>query len=356
MVWPFLNKPLARYWLKVFAMYALVEAIIQLLFFYILNNYGDRIISNWEFHFIMWVFQCVLIWPIWWMAWLVRKQSVIIQIITAILFYIIYSYFWFGPVQQLIGFLNDRIQETTRVEQERVKAALDNGKSAAYLNYQLLKHGFRLSWFFLANYFYHYRREEKKRMELAIANKDLQLKLLKWHLNPSFYFKTIEYLRKIASTKPLNCTGPILQLARVMEYVIYEVKEKLIDVKKEINFLTNYLNLLNDQPGSTSKIHLLVNGPFDQLKIAPLLLTSLTDKIATASLEEKIQHYELDLTFSGSQLAIRVTEEFNKEFGDFFKPGDPLITRLDELYRERYTISTNNRERELLLNIQLDEG
>lgn len=304
----------------------------------------------------MWVFQCLLIWPIWWMAWLVHSKPVIVQIITAVFFYILYSYYWFGPVQELIGFLHDRLQEITRLKQERMKGMLDNGSSSSYLNYQLLKHGFRLSWFFLANFFYQYRLEEKKRTELAVANKELQLKLLKWHLNPSFYFKTIDYLRKTASEKPLNCTGPILQLARVMEYVIYEVKEKLIDAKKEINFLTNYLTLLNDQPGSVIKIDLSVNGTFDQLKIAPLLLTGLTDKIASGRGEGKVQHYQLSLNFSGAELAIRVKEKNSNRFNNFLKPDDSLIIRLNEIYHERFSISFDGVENQLLLNIRLDEG
>jgi hypothetical protein len=57
--------------------------------------------------------------------------------------------------------------------------------------------------------------------------------MLKWHLNPSFYFKTIGHLQQVAKEKPGDATVPILQLAKVMEYVIYEAKEKLIDVKKE---------------------------------------------------------------------------------------------------------------------------
>lgn len=290
------------------------------------------------------------------MAWFVHTRSIAFQLIVAIVFYVIYSYCWFGPVQELIGGLHNRLQEFTRLKPTRIKAMLDNGNSSSYLNYQLLKHCFRLSWFFLANYFYHYRLEEKKRVELAVANKELQIKLLKWHLNPSFYFKTIEHLGKIASEKPLNCAGPILQLARVMEYVIYEVKENLIDVKKEINFLTNYLTLLNEQPGSKTKINLIVIGSFDHLKIAPLLLTGLIDKIDVAKKEGHISDYNFELHFSGNQLVIRLKNESTNNFGNIFSMEDAVFIRLNEIYKERFTFSVDKIENQLLLNVQLDEG
>jgi hypothetical protein len=81
MIWPFHHKTMAAYWLKAFALYALMEACIQLLFLIILNNFGTRVISNIEIHFLMWVFQCLLVWPIWFVAWSVSKQKIIVQVL-----------------------------------------------------------------------------------------------------------------------------------------------------------------------------------------------------------------------------------------------------------------------------------
>lgn len=161
MLWPFQNKTVTNYWLKVFALYALMEACIQLLFLIILNNFGPRIISNIEIHFLMWIFQCLLIWPIWFVAWSVSKQKIIVQLLVNSGFYLIYSYAWFGPVQDMIGYLHDNLQSVTRPQHERIQAILDSGDQFSYLNYQLLKHAFRLSWFYLAAYFYNYRLAEK---------------------------------------------------------------------------------------------------------------------------------------------------------------------------------------------------
>jgi hypothetical protein len=355
MVWPFQNKPLASYWLKVFAWYALTEACIQLLFLYIINNYGTRPISNWEFHFIMWVFQCLLIWPIWWVAWRVSRYSILVQIITAIGFYFLYSYIWFGVVQDAIAFLHSQLQQVTRTEKDRIASAVDQSGNYSYINYQLLKHGFRLSWFFLANYFYHYRLEEEKRLELAVSNKELQLKLLKWHLNPQFYFKTINQLSAIAADSPVHCTGPILQLAKVMEYVIYEAKEKLIDVKKEIHFLRNYIELVSKQPGNRPVFELTTRGEYDKLKIAPLLLAGIIDKIAAESNMNGSKQYLLCLGFNASEMEFSVKGDFGNKPGDLFSSQDPLIIRLRELYPEKFSFHFLSGNNQLNLRVRLDE-
>jgi len=336
MSWPFSNKAGTRYWLRVFALYALTEACIQVLFFIVLNNFGTRPISIIEIHLIMWFFQCLLIWPIWWVAWSVRQKKIIVQVLVNAGFYIIYSYAWFGPVQDIIGYLYDHLIQVTRTENDRLQAILDKGDQYSYLNYQLLKHAFRLSWFYLAAYFYNYRSEEKKRLELAVANKELQLKMLKWHLNPSFYFKTIHHLQQVAKDKPSAATDPILQLAKVMEYVIYEAKERLIDVKKEIQFLNNYTRLINQQDNNV-RFETAISGEHDKLKISPLLLAGFVDKIAGAN-NGKETVYHIHLQFSGNEMITEINR--NGDLGvAAWLPDEETYRRLRELYGDKFLFS-----------------
>ncbi|MES2775935.1 MAG: histidine kinase [Bacteroidota bacterium] len=356
MFWPFHHKAVANYWLTVFALYALAEACIQLLFHFVLNNFGNQPISLIEIHFLMWFFQCIMIWPIWWVARLVYKQKVIVQILVNLGFYLLYSYIWFGPVQDVIGFLYHHLIQVTRSESERIPAILDQGNSFSYLNYQLLKHAFRLSWFYLANYFFNYHLENKKRLELAVANKELQLKMLKWHLNPSFYFKTISHLGKIAAEKPINTSGPILQLAKVMEYVIYEAKEKLIDVKKEIQFIRNYIQLINGQPGNNAIFEIETAGEYDHLKIAPLLLVGFIDKMLANTTRTGEKLYRIQLLFNGNKMQLNVDGYFESKEGLLLTVDDALYRQLKEWYPDRFTITGNtNDDTPFTISIKLDE-
>lgn len=355
MFWPFHHKAVANYWLKVFALYALAEAFIQLIFLFLLNNFGNAPISIIEFHLVMWVFQCLLIWPIWWVAWSVRHQKIGVQILANISFYVLYSFCWFGPVQDVIGYLYNNLMELTRTPDKRLTGYLDRGYEYSYLNYQLLKHAFRLSWFFLAAYFYNYRSEEKKRTALAVANRELQIKLLKWHLNPSFYFKTINHLRHLASENPMNTTGPILQLAKVMEYVIYEAKEKLIDVKKEVQFIGNYIQLINQQPDSNATFEMETTGRHDSLKIAPLLLAGFIDKLLTGSNVVHKPLYKLNLEFSDNEMKFYVNGDLGNGITALLLPDDAVHLRLKEFYEGRFVINNSPHNPQFKLSLKLDE-
>ena len=68
-----------------------------------------------------------------------------------------------------------------------------------------------------------------------------------------------------------------------MEYVIYEARETQIEMRKEIQFLSNYIQLINQQEGSNVQLELEYGEGYEKLKIAPLLLTGLIDSIVVAS-------------------------------------------------------------------------
>lgn len=353
MFWPFYHSVRGSYWLKVFALYALTEACIQLLFFFILNNFGTRPISNLQFHLVMWFFQCLMIWPIWWVAWLVRQYTLPVQVVVNSIFYAAYTYAWFGPLQDVINEIYNTLQQLMIPEGKRLNAILDRGNQHSYLNYQLLKHAFRLSWFYLAAYFYHYRLEEKTRQELAVANKELQLKMLKWQLNPSFYFKTINNLLQVANVKPSDATTPILQLAKVMEYVIYEAKEKLIAVNKEIQFINTYTQLINQQH-EYAEFEMAVSGCQDHLTIAPLLLAGFIDKIAAATTGSQKKTYRLQLHFTDNELLLQINGLQRTGNLLYATQDEALNQRLQELYPSKFSISASNNTEHLKLSLLLD--
>jgi hypothetical protein len=343
------HKNKTAYWLKVFALYALVEACIQLLLYFTINYFGTRRTSIPEYHLVMLLFQCVLILPIWGVAWLVRKQTIAVQVIINIAFYILYTYVWFNPVQDAIAFVYNHFQQLTRPVYDRQTAHLDRGGEAAFLNYQLLKHAFRLSWFYLASFFYNYRTEENERLKLALSNKELQLRLLKGRLNPSFYFTAINHLQAVAQIKPGHATAPILQLAKMMEYAIYEAKEKKNDLEKELNFLANYIHFLNQQHNG-AKIRLDITGGYNGLTIIPMLLTSIVDTINGSG---KGKQFDCNLSFENKNLLFAISETGS---GELFKGYQEILTeKMDELCPGKYLLKMAD-DKNLILKIELDEA
>jgi Histidine kinase len=344
MVWPFLNKQEGRYWLGVLAWYAAAEACVQLLFFFIFHTFTSGGGSNIEYHFVMLLFHCLLIWPIWWVARAVRGQKSWIQVLVNLAFFFVYAYCWFYPIQDAVAVVYNNLQDITRPGSVHEGPTLDSYLHYTILNYQVLKHAFRLSWYYVADFLYYYRAEEKKKIELAISNKALELKLLKWHLNPDFYFKTLRYLQRSAAEHPAAATVPILQLSRIMEYVIYDAREPRIGMQKELQFLSNYVELLNRQQDNQLTISLAYTKGAAQVKIAPLLLAALIDQLKKSEDHTGTGDCRISISFAEQEMQVSVT-------GPVQKLQVPPLTA--ELYPDRYTVAYTPKK-EFLLRIRLD--
>ncbi len=102
--------------------------------------------------------------------------------------------------------------------------------------------------------------------------KDAELQLLKAQLNPHFLFNTLNNLYGMSVLKSNRLPNLMLKLSDLLRYSLYDTKEALVPLQKELNYLDNYIALerirLEDQTEITMHIH----GATDGLMIAPMLL------------------------------------------------------------------------------------
>jgi LytS/YehU family sensor histidine kinase len=139
-----------------------------------------------------------------------------------------------------------------------------------------------------------------------------------------------------------------------MEYVIYEAKEKLIDVKKEIHFLNNYTQLIN-QHHNNLIFETEITGDHENLKISPLLLAGFIDNIAEKNVENEKRRFKLRLQFSGKEMTLEITRDSGKGSLASSMQDETLLRRLKELYPGRFSVSNSTKPDFFKLTIQLDE-
>jgi LytS/YehU family sensor histidine kinase len=173
-----------------------------------------------------------------------------------------------------------------------------------------------------------------------VANKELQLKMLSWRLNPSFYFKTIDYLKQVAAVKPAAAAAPILQLSKVMEYVIYDAKETMVPVKKEMIFLENYIRLLNEQPGNNIFFHLTLHEENASFKIVPLLLTGVLDDIKAGNNGTVKEQYDITIHLLQNELRTAIRKQAGGEI--VLHAASPAMERITKIYPEAFSLSAGH--------------
>lgn len=112
---------------------------------------------------------------------------------------------------------------------------------------------------------------ETKKKEVENERLIAELNFLKAQINPHFLFNTLNNLYYLAYSKSENTTEVIAKLSQMMRYMIYDSNHPKVLLKKEIDYMLNYISLerlrLNDQV----PIQFSVSGSTDNVWITPLI-------------------------------------------------------------------------------------
>lgn len=70
-----------------------------------------------------------------------------------------------------------------------------------------------------------------------------ELKVLKAQINPHFLFNTLNHIYSLALENNPKTPEVVLKLAELMNYILYDSQAEKISLKKEIEFIKNYIDL-----------------------------------------------------------------------------------------------------------------
>ena len=98
-----------------------------------------------------------------------------------------------------------------------------------------------------------------------------ELNFLKSQIQPHFFFNTLNNLYALTIEKSENAPGVVLKLSDMMQYVLYDVKEPLINLSTEIKYVQNYLDLEKMRHGEDMSVNISIKGDISGIQIPPLL-------------------------------------------------------------------------------------
>lgn len=113
-------------------------------------------------------------------------------------------------------------------------------------------------------------REQLKRIESEKLNAELSY--LKAQINPHFLFNTLNSIYSLAILKSDKTPDAIVKLSDMMRYVLHHNHEKMVPLEKEINYISNYIELQQMRLSPNIKLSYTCEGDTAGKKIAPLML------------------------------------------------------------------------------------
>lgn len=120
---------------------------------------------------------------------------------------------------------------------------------------------------------YQSMRDEQKMQELKRQNLQAEMDYLKYQINPHFFMNTLNNIHALIDIDAESAQNAVIDLSKMMRYVLYDSGREIISLNKEIQFLKNYIELMRIR--YTNDVHIAVEYPRglpEQVSIPPLLL------------------------------------------------------------------------------------
>ncbi|MCB0280491.1 MAG: histidine kinase [Calditrichaeota bacterium] len=150
--------------------------------------------------------------------------------------------------------------------------------------------------------------EQLGKFELKEEKLKTELKYLKAQIHPHFLFNTINNIYSSSLANDPQTSILLLKLSELLRYMIYESKDELIPVSKEIEILENYIELETIRHGKRLNIVFNKHGDLSGLQIPPLLFLPFVENSFKHGIAKSLDDnwISIDLEADGKKLTFKV--------------------------------------------------
>lgn len=123
-----------------------------------------------------------------------------------------------------------------------------------------------------------WREAMAARQEAELGRSEAELKNLKNQVNPHFLLNTLNNIYALTTFDAEQARGAILELSRLLRYILYENQADWVPLYKESDFLRSYVELMRIRLSESVEVDVRLNVPrADEPVVAPLIFISLVE-------------------------------------------------------------------------------
>ena len=121
------------------------------------------------------------------------------------------------------------------------------------------------------------RNDQKHLKELERRNLEQQLEYLKYQINPHFFMNTLNNSHALVDIDPEKAKSTILELSKMMRFVLYEGNKTVVPLEREISFLQNYITLMKLRYTDKVRIQVDVAQTLPNKDVPPLIFITFVE-------------------------------------------------------------------------------
>jgi sensor histidine kinase YesM len=186
-----------------------------------------------------------------------------------------------------------------------------------------------------------------KKEQLEKQAVEAELYYLRSQINPHFLFNTLNNIHTLVYKQAPAAPDAVMQLASLMRYMIYESNAPLVPLKRELEYLQDYVSL-QQLRYKQNPVDLIIEGDIETCNIAPLLFIHLLEnaykhspaRLYPGDLKVRVNVMEDILTFSVQNPVGKNLSTALEEHGGIGLPN--VKKRLALLYPGRHSLDIHN--------------
>jgi two-component system, LytTR family, sensor kinase len=118
---------------------------------------------------------------------------------------------------------------------------------------------------------------EKRQKELEKEKLNSELAFLKNQISPHFFFNTLNNIYSLIGINTRDSQEAVLKLSRLMRYLLYESERGEAKLNSEIEFMTNYIDLMRLRVSEKVKLDVAFPKEYENITLPPLLFISIIE-------------------------------------------------------------------------------
>ena len=207
--------------------------------------------------------------------------------------------------------------------------------------------------------------EKQKLEKLEKENTEQQLVNLRYQLHPHFFMNTLNNIHALVDIDPKKAQKCIIDLSKLMRYVLYESNHRFVRATREEEFMANYVSLMRLR--YNDKLVFTVDNPDDgsDICVPPLVFISFVENAfkhgvsynKPSFIHIKTERYTNDEGEQRLRWECRNSKHNQNSkttVSESSGVGIPNIHhRLDLLFGENYTLDFNDGEKEFCVTMDI---
>jgi two-component system, LytTR family, sensor kinase len=186
-----------------------------------------------------------------------------------------------------------------------------------------------------------------------------ELNFLKTQIHPHFLFNTLNNLYALTLKKSDMAPEMVLKLSELINYMLYECKGDEVLLRKEIKFISNYVDIEKMRYGDKLDVDIRVSGEMEGRVIAPLIILPFVENCFKHGASEELEHSWVKVAIEVQPDGFVIKVENNKVSGNGHAKGEGIgihnvKRRLDLLYSGKYDLKIINGEETFLVILSIN--